>query len=400
MDLTGRRRSRGFLVVGILLAAFNLRPALAGVSPLLGDIVRDLGLTPTTAGLITTAAVLCLGIGAPAAPSLVRRWGLEWTLLLSLSVLTFGLLMRSAGGVLPLYLGAAVSGCAIALMNVVMPGLVKQHFPDRVGVLTAGYVTALVVGAAAAAGLTVPAQRLFGGGWQVAAALGAGLSALAALAWLPQVGRRSGSQQPRRDLSLLLRDRVAWSVTLFMGLQSLTFYITLAWLPTMFRDAGVAPTHAGYLLALSNLAQVVTTLVVPVVAGRARAQSAYVGGAVVLTFAGYAGVLLAPATVSWLWAVLLGLGQGGSIALALLIITLRSPDPATATSLSAGAQSVGYVLAAAGPALVGAFRQLSGGWSVPLILTMTLLVFQWGIGFRAGRCRLVASTQPGAASVQ
>ncbi len=383
---------RGLVFCAIVLAALNLRPALAGVSPLLADITRDLQLTPAAAGLITTVMVVCLGVASPLAPPLVRRWGVNGTLFAALVVLTAGILLRSTGTTVALYAGAAVAGSAIAVMNVVMPAVVKQDFPDRVGTLTSVYVSGLAAGSTVTAGLMVPIQQASGGSWQIAAGSIAVLSAVAALAWLPRTRRSGRTAQQSRGLTTLLRDRVAWSVTAFMGLQSLTFYVVLAWLPSIFRDAGVSAEQAGYLLALSNLSQLVTTLTVPTLAARARSQSAFAATAAIVTVAGYLGVLVAPATASWLWAVLLGLGQGASIALALLFIALRSPDPLTTTSMSALAQSIGYVLAATGPVVVGLLRQATGSWTVPLIVITGVLIVQLTAGLLAGRPHLITRT--------
>jgi CP family cyanate transporter-like MFS transporter len=183
----------------------------------------------------------------------------------------------------------------------------------------------------------------------------------------------------------VLRSRVTWYVTALMGLQSLTFYVVLAWLPKIFLDHGLPPDQAGYLLSLTNLVQVVAALVVPVPAGRRRSQVPYVVGAGVLTVLGYLGMLLAPTTVPWLWMIVLGVGQGASFALALLIIALRPADPATVTALSAVAQSVGYVIAALGPLLFGLLREVSGGWSVPLVAVLGVLGVQILAGWLAGR---------------
>jgi CP family cyanate transporter-like MFS transporter len=384
---------RALLVAGIILAALNLRPAIAGVSPLLGEIMADLDLTPAAGGLITTIMVVCLGVVAPAAPVLVRRWGLDRTVLAGLIVLTAGALLRSVDGLTALYAGAAVVGAAIAVLNVLMPALVKHHFPGHTGPLTGVYVTALVLGATAGAGLSIPVEQAIGQGWRPAAAATALLSAVAAVLWLPQALDRTRPPAPQRRLVTLLRDRVTWYVTGFMGLQSLTFYVVLAWLPTVFTDAGLEAERAGYLLALSSLVQIATTLSVPVLASRAATQSGFVVAAAVLTIVGYLGVLLFPATASWVWAVLLGLGQGASIALALLLIALRSPDPVTATALSAVAQSFGYVLAASGPVLVGLLLQASGGWTAPLTLVIGVLVAQLAVGALAGRSRLVLAVR-------
>ncbi|GAA2912184.1 MFS transporter [Streptosporangium fragile] len=387
MSDRGLRVSRVLLVAGFVLASLNLRPALAGVSPVLGEIMGDLGLSAAAGGAITTVMVVCLGVLGPLAPLLAGRLGLDRTLLAGLLILAAGVVLRSADGVSALYAGAAVAGTAIAVMNVVMPGVVKQHFPGRVGLFTAIYVSGLVAGAAAASGLMVPLERATGYGWREVTAMAAIPALAAAVLWLPQALRRPA--RPRaaapRPFAALLRNRVTWYVTVYMGLQSLTFYIMLAWLPTIFRDAGLPADQAGYLLSLTNLSQVAATLTVPVLAGRARSQVPYVTAATVLTVAGYVGVLAAPATLPWLWMVILGVGQGASIALALLIITLRAPDPVSVTALSAVAQSAGYVLAALGPFLIGALHEISGDWTLPLLAGLGACGLQLAAGFLAGR---------------
>ncbi|WP_432934628.1 MFS transporter [Microbispora sp. CA-135349] len=385
-----KHRGTVLLVAGFVLAALNLRPALAGVSPLLPAIMRDLGLGPAGGGAITTVMVACLGLLAPVAPVLATRVGLDRTLLAGLLVLAAGVALRSADGVPALYCGAALAGTAIAVMNVVMPGLVKQHFPGRIGLFTGLYVSVMVGGAALASATMVPlAGRV---GWRVAAGSPALLALLAAVLWWAStsmrtapIAGRSGGVPGHRPYGTLLRTPTTWAVMAFMGLQSLTFYVLLAWLPTVFQAAGLPADEAGYLLGLTNLVQIAAALAVPLHAGRARSQVPHVVVAALLTVGGYLGVLLAPATVPWLWMIVLGLGQGASIALALLIITLRAPDPASVTALSAVAQSSGYVLAALGPLAFGLLHELSGGWTVPLLAGLGACAIQLASGVLAAR---------------
>lgn len=383
------RWSRIVLIAGFLLAALNLRPALANVAPLLDRIMADLELSAFAGGLITTSMVVCLGVLAPVAPLLASRMGLDRALWAATLLVTVGVVIRSAGGPAALYLGAALAGCAIAVLNVLMPAVVKHHFPERVGVFTGVYVSALVFGAATAAGLTVPFAREIGQGWRPALAAPAVLGVVAAVAWLPQVRTSAAWSGAPRHLSTLLRDRVTWYVTGFMGLQSLTFYVVLTWLPTVLQDAGLDAATAGFLLGFSNIVQLSTTLTMPVLAGRARSQAPHIALMTSLTIGGYAGLLLAPAALPWLWALLLGLGQGGCIALALFLIAVRIPDPAMATSLSAIAQSVGYVLAALGPVLIGLIYQVRGGWGAALLVVLLFCGLQLGVGVLAGRSRTV-----------
>lgn len=374
------------LVAGFALAALNLRPAIAGLSPLLDEIMDDVGLTPAGGGAITTVMVVCLGAFGPLTPVLARRVGLDRTLLAGLLVIAAGLALRGLDGAPVLYLGSALAATAIAVMNVSMPGIVKQHFPDRINLMTGVYVSCVVAGAAAASALVVPIEHTTGYGWRGVSALLAVPALLAALLWLPQALRgRPGGQNGPRPFGAVLRSRVTWYVTALMGLQSLTFYVMLAWLPTIYLEAGLAADQAGYLLSLTNLVQVGTSLAVPVLAGRRASQVPYVMGAGVLTVLGYLGVLLAPTTVPWLWMIVLGIGQGASFALALLIIALRPADPTEVTALSAVAQSVGYVIAALGPLLFGFLRQVSGSWTMPLVVGLGVVGVQLVAGWFAGR---------------
>lgn len=389
--------SRALLVAGLLVAALNLRPALANVAPLLDRIMADLGLSAFAGGLITTSTIACLGVLAPVAPLLAGRLGLDRALWVALALLTAGVATRSLDGPPALYLGAALAGSAIAVLNVLMPAAVRQHFPQRVGLVTGVYVSTLVSGAAAAAALTVPLAGIIGQGWRPALAAPAVLGIVATVVWSPQA-RNSARWSSTPRLFSLLRDRVTWFVTGFMGLQSLTFYVVLTWLPTILQDAGLDPTTAGFLLGFSNIVQLVTTLTMPVLAGRARSQAPHIAVMTCLTIAGYTGLLLSPAGGAWLWALLLGLGQGGCIALALFLIAVRLPDPAMATSLSAIAQSVGYVLAALGPVLVGLAREVMGGWSPALVLVLAICGLQLAVGILAGRPRPSRAGTPGGTS--
>ncbi|MFI6298011.1 MFS transporter [Nonomuraea sp. NPDC050790] len=374
------------LVAGFVLAALNLRPAIAGVSPLLDEIMTDVGLTPAGGGAITTVMIVCLGVFGPLAPLLSRRIGLDRTLLAGLLVLALGVVLRTLDGAPALYAGAAIAATAIAVMNVVMPGLVKQHFPGRVNLFTGLYSACASAGAAAASALMIPLERATGYGWRGVSAMIA-LPALAgALLWLPQaLGRQAPAGNGPRPFRAVLRSPITWYVTGLMGLQSLTFYVVLAWLPTIFLEAGLPADQAGYLLSMTTLVQVGATFAVPVLAGRRRSQAGYVAAAVLLTMAGYLGLLLAPVTLPWLWMIVLGVGQGAAFGLALLLITVRAPDPEAVTALSAVAQSAGYVLAAVGPVLFGALRQVSGGWTVPLGVGMAILMVQLVVGWLAGR---------------
>ncbi len=397
-DHRGSSRLRGvLLVLGILLLAANLRPAITGVAPLIGQIRADTGVSNGVAGLLTTLPLLAFGLLSPVAPRLARQFGMERTVLASLLLLAAGILLRSAGAVATLFLGTGVLGAAIVVGNVLLPGLVKREFPERAGLMTSVYTTALGISAALAAGVSVPVAQLTGIGWRASLALWALPAFLAAVAWIPQLRRSdlpesASTRAPK--VGVLWRSPLAWQVTLFMGLQSLAYYVTLTWLPEILREEGMSAARAGWMLALAQAVAIVTMFFAPVLADRRPSQRGVVAVAVALSGAGTLGLLVAGSTASILWVVLLGLGQGACFSLALTFFALRAPDSQHAAALSGMAQTVGYLLAAAGPFLFGVLRDTTHAWTVPLALLLAITVCLLIAGLGAARDAHVAAPAP------
>jgi CP family cyanate transporter-like MFS transporter len=394
------RTSPALLAAGVILVAINLRPAAAGIGPVLGRIESGTGLSSGWAGALTTLPVLCFGLLAPLAPVLARRLGVRTSIAAAMCALLAGLLVRLLPGVGFLFFGTALAGAAIATGNVLVPVLIRRDFSHRTGTAMALYSTALIGFAALAAGVTVPLANALGGGWRPGLAIWAAPVAVAAVAWLPALLRRDAaasrvgagtpagqSPQPEHTVRTLLRSPLAWQVTLFFALQSGGFYATLAWLPSIFRSHGASEAHAGLLLSLTMVVGVLTALTLPGVATRMRDQRVLVVGSCSLIAAGLIGILVAPMSAPYLWAVLLGLGQNAAFPLALMLIVLRGGSVASTEGLSTLAQSVGYGLAALAPLAVGAIHGLTGSWTPTLILLLAMVGPQIAVGLAAGRDR-------------
>jgi CP family cyanate transporter-like MFS transporter len=315
-----------------------------------------------------------------------------------------------APGVL-LFPGTALAAAAIALLNVLLPSLVKRRAPERAGLLIGLYLLSLSAGSILASLIAVPVYNLSGGSVPLSLSVWA-LPALAAVvAWLPQRGYRTmpgaGAQEPQESREArqtrepsavppaplkLSRYALTWQVTAYMGLQSLTFYAELSWVPTMFRDRGVSAGGAGTLLALMSLGGAAGSLLIPVLAHRARNQQALIAGTVTASAAGLAGAWFAPLGGDAAWVLLLGLGQGASLGLAIFFTMARAPDPQVAASLSGFAQSVGYLVATTGPLVTGFLHSALGGWTVPVAVLLVITGLQLTPGWLAAR----AVTLPGA----
>ncbi|MFE0797197.1 CynX/NimT family MFS transporter [Streptomyces mutabilis] len=394
------------LVLGIVLAAVNLRPAITSLGALLEEVRDGLGMSGSVAGLLTSVPPLCFAVFGVAAPRLARRFGPGAVVFGGMVAITAGLLIRPyAGGTAGFLAATALALMGIALSNVLMPVIVKRFFPDRVGCMTGLYSMALAFGTSIAAAATVPVTNALGGHWQPGLAVWAVLGAAAALSWIPFVRARkapssadsAGTDAPRDDADgrpveqpalRITRSRTAWALAVFFGLQATAAYITMGWMAQIFRDAGVSAGTAGLLLAVIMVMGVPLAFVIPRVATRLPHQGPIVLVLGVCGLAGYAGLYFAPAGGAWAWALLLGVSNC-AFPLALTMVGMRARTGAGVAQLSAFAQSTGYLISIPGPLLVGVLYQHSGGWGLPIALMSALMVPQIIVGVLAGRDRTV-----------
>ncbi len=380
---TGEGRvSPGILFfVAVVLLGVNLRSVFSSLPPLLEGVRAELGLSAAAAGLLTTLPLLCFGVLAPLSPVLVRRVPIE-RLLAACAVLTaVGAGLRGVGGVAGLFAGMLVAGSAVAIAQTAVPTLIRARFPGHSGGLTGAFSMSLTLGAAAAAGTAVPLERLFDDSWRAALALFALPAVGAAVLWLPPARRERTIVRHATSFGFRNLAR-SWSLAAYFGLQSMAFYCGLTWLPSILQDDGYSEATAGSLQALGNLFQVAPALIVPVVASRLRNQRPVLLALVTLAAAGFLGLLLAPGAAA-LWMMLIGVGQGGSLGLALIIPVLRGAGAAAVAALTALSLSAGYLLASVGPTLLGLSRDLSGDWTVPLVLMIALTLVELVPGWKA-----------------
>jgi CP family cyanate transporter-like MFS transporter len=399
------RLAAGFVTAGLLLISLNLRTGVASVGPVLTNIRDGLGLTSTAASLLTTIPVVAFGAFAFLAPWLTRRLGMYRLLGLAMAALTAGIALRLQPSLTSLFAGTVIVGAAIAIANVVMPAAIKHDFPCRVGLMMGLYSTSLFLSASLADGLTVPLLPLAGGHWRLALAFWTVPAVVALVAWIPQLlrspdlagqGRGAAGVRPAAgepSFPAIFTDPVAVAVTVLMGIQSMGYYATLTWLPTLLQDHGMDPHSAGWMLSYSAFPGIAASLVSPALAKRTRPAWVPIALSSVLDGAAYAGLAVAPVHAAYLWMTLLGLGQGASLSLSLSYIAWRSPDARHTAHVSTMAQGFGYLLASVGPIAVGAIHDASGGWTVPLVVLGALLVPQLMSGTIASRERHVLAGQ-------
>lgn len=376
------------LLIAILMISLNLRPAITAVGPLISEIRVDTGLSSPAIGLLTTLPVLAFGLFSVLTPLFTRKIGTEGTMLFALTLLSCGIFLRIHPSVLALYTGTILLGIGIALGNVLLPGIVKKQFPTRAGAMTGLYSAALGIGATVASGASVPLSEAYGLGWRWALGVWGFLALAALIIWIPQMRTnipiilKKGFRESLRQLGT---SNLAWYVAIFMGVQSLSFYTLITWLPDILIERGLSAEEAGWQLALMQGVGISSTLIFPVWASRIKDQKLPVIVLVVIEFIALIGLSIPSVGFIFVWVGLMGFGLGGSFGLALLLIVLRSRTSTSANELSGMSQSVGYTLAATGPVIFGAIFDLVGNWILPLIFLFIIALLKLWSGLGAGR---------------
>lgn len=387
-----RGKQGALLIAGILMIATTLRVTFTGAAPLLDAIRADYALTTAQTGLLTTLPLLAFALVSPLAAGVARRWGIERSLFAAMLLICAGIAIRSLPSPLFLFAGTTIIGCGIALGNVLLPGLIKRDFSQHVAKLTGAY--SLTMGAAAAIGsaIVVP-LALNGFGWRGALMMLMVFPLLALFIWLPQyrqTAHATMSNSRALHSRAIWRSSLAWQVTLFLGINSLIYYVIIGWLPAILISHGYSEAQAGSLHGLLQLATAAPGLLIPLILFKFKDQRAIAALASLMCAMAAAGFWLLP-NQAVLWTILFGFGSGATMILGLTFIGLRANSAHQAAALSGMAQSVGYLLAACGPPLMGKIHDLNGNWQIPLIGVALLATLMAVFGLYAGRNREITT---------
>lgn len=380
-----------YLAVCIVLIGLNLRTLFSSFAAILPEITAASGISPLLVSALTTVPVLLLGACAPAAPPLARRFGPERVILGSMVLLTLGLAARGLGPGGALFAGTIACGAAIAIVNVLLPGLVKRDFQHRLGLMSGLYTGAICAAAALGAGFTHPVYQATGS-WRFGLFFWALPAAAVVLIFAPLALRRRNSARAKVDTGpSVWRSHTAWQVTIFMVLQAMMSFSVFAWLAPILRERGIDGGKAGLMVAVSILLQVAGSFAAPAIAARCSDQRLINVVIALLTGASFALSIFGPLSAIWLWTAMLGIGQGSLTALALTMIVLRTRDSNTASRLSGMMQCVGYGVGSSGTLLVGQLQAVTGGFAAAGVMFLVIGVLGAVFGYRAGRNRFVST---------
>lgn len=381
----------GFLLLGILLVSFTLRPSITAVGPLIPFIREDLGFSNAWAGFLTTLPLISFATFSLFSAAIGKRLGHARAILLGMVVITAGSVLRVLGGPWLLFIGTGLTGIGIVICNVLLIPLVKVRMPGKVGKVTGIYATAMSLMAAIASAISVPLAIDLGWGWRGSLLFWVLFLGIAIFFWIPQIQpQKTVSKNPNEPIKAnVWRSKLAWQVSLFMGVQSFLFFTLITWLPDFFIFRGVTPTNAGLIIALMQVVGLVGTFVSPIIALKFREQSIMILILAICYLAGF-GLLLSPHLLFNVIGIsLAGLCMGASLSMAYTLITVRSGNDQTTAALSGMAQSTGYYLAACGPLLFGVAIDIWPNWNILVYLMLICSVCFGGFGYFAGKNRTI-----------
>ncbi|WP_338045652.1 MFS transporter [Paenibacillus antarcticus] len=388
----GNKKSLYFvlLIMGIVLVAFNLRPAITSVGPLVGIIQEDVGLSHWSAGLLMSIPLISFAVMSSLVPKIAHRLTNEKTLLLGLVILLIGICIRSISMTVFLFSGTLLVGVGIAIGNVLLPVVVKEKFPQKFGLMTSVYSSSMGLFASLASGISIPLAHDLQFGWQGALIVWGIPAVIAIIVWVLLIKGNPAHSNKVKNVSTSAnrtwRSPLAWKIALFMGFQSCLFYITMSWLPEIIHNYGISRGAAGWLLSLTQIIGLPASFLVPIIAGRLRSQVWIACVLGMCSIVGYGGLLLGSSyPILIMSIVLIGLALGGNFPLALSYIGIRTRNAGQSAELSGMAQSTGYLLAAVGPIFIGYLYDMSHMWTVPIITLMIVSVLVMTFGMLSGR---------------
>ncbi|MNZ28750.1 putative transporter YycB [compost metagenome] len=372
-------RTALWLMIAVILVALNLRPSMAAVGPLLSSIRSDIPLSFSLASLLTMLPVMAMGLAMLLGTNISQRFGEHRTVVLSLLIIGLAtasrLFLDSAA---ELILSAVLAGVGIALIQALMPALIKSRFSDNVSLFMGLYVTSIMGGAAIAASFA-PLVMTRTGSWRMGLAIWAVLALLALLFWCAQRSAISTrTVRVPRQASFAGNSR-AWLLAIFFGLGTASYTCVLAWLAPYYVEKGWSEHNAGLLLGFLTAMEVLSGLLAPALANRSRDKRLVLVGLLGLITAGFCGLVLSPQHLSLLWPCLLGLGIGGLFPMSLIVSLDHLDNPQRAGGLTAFVQGIGYLIAGVSPLLAGVIRDQLGSfewawWSLATVMVLMMLM--------------------------
>ncbi len=382
-------------VLVVILVSTNLRSPITAVGPVLGQISESLTLDSFQSSLLTAIPLFMFASCSVAVSKYSHVLGMHRFLLFGLIVLAIGIIVRVWAGTTTLFVGSVMIGLGICVGNVVAPGYIKTSFPNHIGLMTGVFAVAMNLTAAFASGFSLRLGEWTGFGWRGSLGVWVVLAILSIIAvffdQLP-IQRDNVAVQKKRlqtGIGHIFRSRLAWYISIFMGIQSLVYYSLISWLPKVLIDYGMAANDTGWLLFLIQIAMIPIMFIGPIIAHRMKDQRLMAVAVAVGMLGSILIFFIYKLTGIYVAAILLGLSNGLSFSLSILFFSLRAKSTANAIKISGMAQSVGYLIAAFGPPIFGKLHEIDPSWNFSFYFLAVSIILLLFTGIKAAENKFV-----------
>ncbi|MBG3874270.1 MFS transporter [Staphylococcus xylosus] len=385
------------VILAIVFIASTLRAPLTSVGPVVDEIKQVMEINNSVAGILTTIPLIIFAIVSPFVSKVTARLTMSRTILYSTMLLIVALYLRIAGDFTLFLIGTVILGIAIAFGNVVLPSYVKWYFPMQIGLATGIYSGTMNFTAGLGGGLSFPLSEITPLGFRLSLSFWILFAIIAIILWIPKVRKgvqlekatAIAEQQDRPKKVTITKSKLAWMVALTMGFQSMVFYTVVAWVPSILVDRGLDPSTAGYLLMLNQFSQVPMTFTFPIIASKLKDQRILVVIITVLFLVGFSLFFTQSLVLLIIGIIIAGLAMGACFSLCMTFFSIRARTSDGSISLSGFGQSVGYLIAAVGPFLIGYLHDATESWDSGIIALIVMSVLFFIFGYPAAKNKVV-----------
>ncbi|MGW7944581.1 CynX/NimT family MFS transporter [Staphylococcus xylosus] len=385
------------VILAIVFIASTLRAPLTSVGPVVDEIKQVMEINNSFAGILTTIPLIIFAIVSPFVSKVTARLTMSRTILYSTMLLIVALYLRIAGDFTLFLIGTGILGIAIAFGNVVLPSYVKWYFPMQIGLATGIYSGTMNFTAGLGGGLSFPLSEITPLGFRLSLSFWILFAIIAIILWIPKARKgvqlekatAIAEQQDRPKKVTITKSKLAWMVALTMGFQSMVFYTVVAWVPSILVDRGLDPSTAGYLLMLNQFSQVPMTFTFPIIASKLKDQRILVVIITALFLVGFSLFFTQSLVLLIIGIIIAGLAMGACFSLCMTFFSIRARTSDGSISLSGFGQSVGYLIAAVGPFLIGYLHDATESWDSGIIALIVMSVLFFVFGYPAAKNKVV-----------
>ena len=385
------------VIFAIVFIASTLRAPLTSVGPVVDEIKQVMEINNSVAGILTTIPLIIFAIVSPFVSKVTARLTMSRTIFYSTMLLIVALYLRIAGDFTLFLIGTLILGVAIAFGNVVLPSYVKWYFPMQIGLATGIYSGTMNFTAGLGGGLSFPLSEITPLGFRLSLSFWILFAIIAIILWIPKARKgvqlekatAIADQQDRPQKVAITKSKLAWMVALTMGFQSMVFYTVVAWVPSILVDRGLDPSTAGYLLMLNQFSQVPMTFTFPIIASKLKDQRILVVIITVLFLVGFSLFFTQSLVLLIIGIIIAGLAMGACFSLCMTFFSIRARTSDGSISLSGFGQSVGYLIAAVGPFLIGYLHDATESWNSGIIALIVMSALFFIFGYPAAKNRVV-----------